>query len=149
MSIKRMAGVTLIELIVAMVIVGAALAGLVAVYNRANIASADPLLTQQMLAIGETMMEEILQKPFTVDAAPAPNRQFFNDVKDYDNYGPAPVTTVNGDAIDGLSHYRVAVKVDLVTIGGASQAAAQRVRVTVSTTHTADTIVLTGWKVSP
>ena len=60
---RRMAGVTLVELVVAMVIVGIALAGLVSVYNRASIASTDPLITQQMLAIGETMMEEVMLKP--------------------------------------------------------------------------------------
>ncbi|RYE70990.1 MAG: type II secretion system protein, partial [Oxalobacteraceae bacterium] len=95
MSIKRMAGTTLIELIVAIVIVGTALAGLVAAYNRANIASTDPLITQQMLAIAESMMEEVMQKPFVAQQNQA-GRLFFNDLMDYNGYGPVAVSNVNG-----------------------------------------------------
>ena len=44
----RRAGVTLIELIVALVIMGVALAGMVAVYTATTRASVDPVIVQQM-----------------------------------------------------------------------------------------------------
>ena len=47
----RVAGVTLIELIVTLVIVGAALAGMVAVFASTTRASVDPVVVQQMQAI--------------------------------------------------------------------------------------------------
>jgi MSHA pilin protein MshD len=58
----RSAGVTLVELIVALVIMGVALAGMVAVYASTTRASVDPVIVQQMQAIADNMMEEILLK---------------------------------------------------------------------------------------
>ena len=63
----RVAGVTLIELIVTLVIVGAALAGMVAVFASTTRASVDPVVVQQMQAIADNMMEEILLKPSALD----------------------------------------------------------------------------------
>lgn len=148
--LSRQAGVTLVELIVAMVIVSVALAGLMAVYNRASVASADPLVTQQMLAIAEAMMEEVLQKPFAIDATAVPSRAFYNDVRDYAAYGPVAVTDVNGGAIAGLGRYRVAVRVDQPALTGVAAAQVLRVRVTVTDPETKATdIVLTGWRTQP
>ena len=62
-KLRRSAGVTLVELIVALVIMGVALAGMVAVYTATTRASVDPVIVQQMQAIADNMMEEILMKP--------------------------------------------------------------------------------------
>jgi MSHA pilin protein MshD len=147
MSIKRMAGTTLIELIVAIVIVSTALAGLVAAYNRANTASADPLITQQQLAIAESMMEEVMQKPFAAQANQA-GRVFFNDVMDYNNYGPAAVTNVNGDAVPGLGRYTVQVLVNQPAITGVAAADALRIQVIVRAAG-AENLRLVGWRTRP
>ena len=147
MSIKRMAGTTLIELIVAIVIVGTALAGLVAAYNRANIASTDPLITQQMLAIAESMMEEVMQKPFVAQ----PNqtgRLFFNDLMDYNGYGPVAVSNVNGGAVPGLGRYTVQVQVNQQGITGVAAADAMRVQVIVRAPGAQD-LRLVGWRTRP
>ena len=154
MSNKRMAGVTLVELIIAIVIVGVALAGLVAAYNRANIASADPLITQQKLAIAEATMEEVMLKPFprATDIREAARPQF-NDTDDYQGYGPTAIVDVNGGAIAGLERYRVQVAVDqpgaggVPAIGGVPAGEARRIRVTV--TGPGEAIVLTGWRTKP
>src|SRR5688572_9824280 len=61
----RSLGVTLIELVVFIVIVGVAMAGLFAAFNTITAASADPQVRKQMLAIAESLMEEIQLKPFT------------------------------------------------------------------------------------
>ncbi len=58
-------GVTLVELIVFIVIVGVAMAGLFAAFNTITAASADPQVRKQVLAIAESLMEEIALKPFT------------------------------------------------------------------------------------
>lgn len=148
MSIKRMAGTTLIELIVAIVIVSTALAGLVAAYNRANTASADPLITQQQLAIAESMMEEVMQKPFVVAQQNQTGRLFFNDVRDYNNYGPAAVSNVNGDAVPGLGRYTVQVRVDQPAITGVAPADALRIEVIVRAAG-AENLRLVGWRTRP
>ena len=147
MSIKRMAGTTLIELIVAIVIVGTALAGLVAAYNRANIASTDPLITQQMLAIAESMMEEVMQKPFVAQQNQA-GRLFFNDLMDYNGYGPVAVSNVNGGAVPGLGRYTVQVQVNQQAITGVAAADAMRVQVIVRAPGAQD-LRLVGWRTRP
>ena len=147
MSIKRMAGTTLIELIVAIVIVGTALAGLVAAYNRANIASTDPLVTQQMLAIAESMMEEVMQKPFVAQPNQA-GRLFFNDLMDYNGYGPVAVSNVNGAPVPDLGRYTVQVQVSPQGLTGVAATDAMRVQVIVRAPGAQD-LRLVGWRTRP
>lgn len=148
---RRMAGVTLVELIVAIVIVGIALAGLVAAYTRASIASADPVVTQQMLAIAESMMEEVMLKPFASGdggSAPGATRAQYDDINDYANYTLQGVTDADGNAIAGLGRYQVSVTVaPLATdLPGVATGNARRINVMVS--HGSDSLTLSGWRTS-
>lgn len=156
MSSRRMAGVTLVELIIAIVIIAVALAGLVAAFTRANRASADPVVTQQMLAIAEGMMEEVLLKPFaiTADESASPARAEFNDVRDYDRiddaspgYASTGIRNIDGDPIAGLELYSVSVRVNGAALNGIPAADALRVTVTVG--HGGRQLSLTGWRTSP
>lgn len=61
----RARGVTLIELVVFIVIVGIALAAVFAAFNTITAASADPQVRKQILAIAESLMEEVQLRPFT------------------------------------------------------------------------------------
>ncbi len=65
-SEKRQRGLTLIELIVFIVIVSVALAGVLTVLNHTTRHSADPLVRKQALAIAEALLEEVMLQPFTV-----------------------------------------------------------------------------------
>jgi MSHA pilin protein MshD len=58
-------GISLIELIMFIVIIGVALAGVLLVMNRVTASSADPLVRKQALAIAESLLEEIELMPFT------------------------------------------------------------------------------------
>ena len=58
-------GATLIELIVFMIIVGVALAGVLTVFNVSVRSSADPAIRKQMLALAESLLEEVQSLPFT------------------------------------------------------------------------------------
>lgn len=62
---SRAVGVTLIELVVFIAIVGVAMAGLFAAFNTITAASADPQVRKQVLAIAESLMEEVSLMPFT------------------------------------------------------------------------------------
>ena len=70
-------GLSLIELVMFIAIVGAAIAGLLVVYNQAIRGSADPLVRKQAIAIAESLLGEVLAQPFTwcdpQDAANDPN----------------------------------------------------------------------------
>lgn len=58
-------GISLVELIMFIVIVGVALAGILLVMNVTTKGSADPLIHKQSLAIAESLLEEVELMPFT------------------------------------------------------------------------------------
>ena len=62
---RRQGGFTLIELIVFIVIVSVALAGVLTVLNQTARSSADPVIRKQALAVAEALLEEVMAKPFT------------------------------------------------------------------------------------
>lgn len=64
-SERRQAGLTLIELIMFIVIVGVGLAGVLTVLNVTTRHSADPLVRRQALAVAEAILEEAMLQPFT------------------------------------------------------------------------------------
>ena len=161
---RRSAGVTLVELIVALVIMGVALAGMVAVYTATTRASVDPVIVQQMQAIADNMMEEILMKPFAPPegstVTPASGRVNYDQVLDYDNYGNGltGIRDVEGNQIPGLERYTVLVKVEPAPLGGITNpdlAHPNVLRVTVTVAITGNDpsypapIVLTGWRTNP
>jgi len=64
-SRRRTAGLSLIELIVFMVIVSAAVVGVLGALGISTRSSADPMLNKQALAIAEAVLEEVQLMPFT------------------------------------------------------------------------------------
>lgn len=64
-SVRRSRGLSLVEQIMFIVIVGAAVAGVIGVIDVTTRSSADPMLHKQALAIAEAMMEEVRLQPFT------------------------------------------------------------------------------------
>lgn len=148
MSSKRMAGVTLVELVIAIVIISAALAGLVAAFTRASRASVDPLLTQQMVAIGESMLEEVMLKPFTDNGSSEVGRANYSDIWDFNNYpANSAVTDVAGNPIAGLERYSVTVRVTAVALDQVPQADGARISVTVRNGN--ESLTLNGWRTRP
>jgi MSHA pilin protein MshD len=61
----KQAGISLIELVMFIVIVGVAVVGVLAVMNITTKSSADPIVRKQALAIAESLLEEIELMPFT------------------------------------------------------------------------------------
>ncbi len=145
MSNKRQRGVTLVELIVAMVIVGVAVGGMIAAFNSSTASSVDPMLSKQMAAVAESMMEEILLKPYSgTDAA---NRADFTNVSNYKGYHSTGVFDATGNAVSGLEKYDVAVAIDAVQLTGMANQDALRIEVTVK--HGGDNFILRGWRTQP
>lgn len=146
---------TLIELIVALVIVGIALAGLMGVLARTSRASADPLVMQQKVAIAESMMGEIQQMPFAPEngTAVTPNvRSTYNDILDYNGYttGSNGIRNLDNTAVAGLGTYTVKVTVVptlLTNIAIANDVL--KITVTVTSSLDPDPVVLTGWRTNP
>ena len=66
---RRPRGFTLPEAILAIVVLGVGLAGLLLAFATVAKSSADPVLQQQMMAVAQELLEEIQLKPY----APAAN----------------------------------------------------------------------------
>ena len=157
----RSAGVTLVELVVALVIMGVALAAVVAVYASTTRASVDPVIVQQMQAIADNMMEEVLLKPYAPGPAPGAGaggaRVNFDDVRDYNGYGQAiqGIRDVEGNAMPGLERYTVLVTVTPTALTNIPNTDALQIVVRVSVNGSATNtslpapIVLTGWRTNP
>ena len=58
-------GFSLVELLIFIVVVSAALAGVLRIFNEATARSADPAERRQALAIAESLLEEVSLMPFT------------------------------------------------------------------------------------
>ena len=105
MSRQRVRGFTLIELILFMVVVAVALAGILQVMNVTVAASANPMVRKQAVALAESILEEILQKEFSdPDGVNGETtRATFDNVADYNGKTQAIFT----DWPAGLSAYQV------------------------------------------
>lgn len=137
-------GMSLIELVIAIVILGVGVAGVLAAFQQATRASADPLVRKQMLAIAEQMLEETMLRPYDTTTTPssACARTAFDRLGDYAAYAPAAVCDLAGNAIDELAGYTVAVSVDAeAALGGVPVR-----RIQVSVTHGGEALTLTSYR---
>lgn len=147
-ALLRQAGVTLVELIIAMVIIGISLTAVIHVFNLNSVASADPMATKQMRAVAEGLMDEIQKQRFAAQANDAPAgcaRDTFNDILDYNGYTQS-VCDVGGTDL-GLPGMTVAVTVTPAAAAlfpGVPAAAALQIQVTVA--KGADSFRLQGWR---
>lgn len=140
-------GFSLVEMIVAIVILGVGMAGLLLTFSTVSRHNADPVIAKQMLALAEELTEEVMLKPYSnavVNAAPSGcARDTYNDVSDYDNYATTgSVCDIEGTTIASLNGYSVAIDVTVSALGGI--AAAKKITVTVS--HGSDSIELVSWR---
>lgn len=147
-------GFTLIEMIIALVIIGIGVTGLLIAFSNNVRTSANPLISKQLVASAEEMMEEILLKPYASNgAAPTPgtftcgtagaNRSAFDDVRDYNGYQTTGICDISGVAVPGLNTYTVQVTASNI---GAWQGIANTLQVTVTVANGANSMTLTNWR---
>lgn len=158
-STARQRGLSLIELVIFMVVLSAALAGVLRVFIQATSASADPMLRRQALAIAESLMEEVQLMPLTfcdpddanVETAPssaacatsaeavgpeAGETRFttpqFDNVNDYNGYAMSGVVDITQTAVAGLAGYSASVTVAPAALNTISAGSGDALRITVS-----------------
>ena len=143
----RQAGFTLVEAILAIVILGVAFAGVMTVFQSSVKNSFDPVIRKQMRSVAEEMLEEIELKPFCGSSLPAAttsgcSRDGFYRVGDYNGYSTSnQICDIDGNALPALNNYSVAVSVAAGTLSGV---AADQITVTV--TYRTSTFTLIGWR---
>jgi MSHA pilin protein MshD len=145
---KQQTGATLIELIVSIVIISNALAGVLGIINLTVLHSADPIVQQQAIAIAESYIEEITALP-VVDPGGANaggNRAIFDNVNDYNGLNDNGVIDQDGNAIANLANYNVSIAIANRTINGLANM--REITVTVQRPGTAS-ISLVAYKAPP
>lgn len=126
-------GFTLVELIVAMLVMSIAMVGVLSVINYTTRHSADPVLRQQSIAIAEAYMEEITLKNYAdPDIDGEASRDLFDDVDDFNGLSDSGARDQNDAPIPGLESYSVNVSVISQNYGPAGlEVSALRINVTV------------------
>lgn len=139
-------GLTLVELIVAIVVLGVGLAGVLVAFQRTAVGSGSALVQQQLLAIAEGLLEEAQSRPFASVAGTGSGgcaRDGFNDIDDYNGYATSErICAIDGSEVATLAGYSVSVTVSAGTLAGV--ASAKRIQVTASSRS--DSLTLTGWR---
>lgn len=140
-------GFTLIELIVAIVVLAAGLAGIMLVFTQAVAKSTDPMLQQQAIALAEGYLDEILSKnnaPNCTAVDSSSPRAEKIAVADYNGLDESPPKDIQGNELGGLEGYRVQVSVNTGSLNGVNGC-----RVEVTVTHASDPgarAQLVGWR---
>jgi len=144
----RQGGLTLIELIMFIVIVGVGVTGVLSVMNVSARHGGDPMVRKQALAVAESLLEEILAHDFADPdgVEPEESRALYDDVSDYDGLTSAGIRDLTGAVIPALASYSASVSVDAGT-AWAGIPAGQVKRVTVTVTSSAgEVIALSGYR---
>lgn len=154
MNKRSSRGFTLIEVIIFIVVVGAGLAGILAVSTNAVKSSADPMVRKQAMALADSTLEEILQKdycdPDTVDTTTIPptcgantveaGRATMDDVDDYHNKTQTLFTDWPPSLLS--ASYTVAIAVE----APAALSGIPAKRITVTVTGGGHSISMTGYR---
>lgn len=142
-----MRGMSLVELIVAIVVISVALAGVMIVMVRNTGASADPMIWHQAVAIAEAYLEEALTKDFTDPDGTnvGETRASYDNVADY-NFTDVGARDQSGSLTSGLGSYTVQIQTAFEALNNIPAAGnAIRVQVTV-TMPTGDTVIVSGYR---
>lgn len=109
---------SLIELVVAIVVVAICMTGAFALVDATTRRSADPMLERQATSIAEAYLEEILQQAYldpddgTVCPAAEAQRGLFDNVCDYRDLTEVGARDQTGALVPGLENYRIAIAID-------------------------------------
>jgi MSHA pilin protein MshD len=133
-------GLSLVELLVFIVVVGIAVTGVLSVYSQNARTSADPVVRKQAAAVAESLLDEVLAKPYTycdtddanvetassaadcatmAETAMGPenpsetryaNLTPFDNVNDYNGFTMNPIADLSGNGV-GLGGYSATVQV--------------------------------------
>ncbi len=147
-------GASLIELIMFIVIVSVALAGILLVMNQTTRGSADPLVRKQALAAAYSLLEEVELQDFLpasgavgTPVTQANRATVYHLVGDYNNFNQnAGIHSLAGVApITGLEGYTAGVTVTAAALGDIPAASAVQIDVTV-TAPNGEAITATGYR---
>jgi prepilin-type N-terminal cleavage/methylation domain-containing protein len=141
---RAMRGMTLLELVIAITIIGIAVSSVLAALSTQATRSAEAMISEQANGIASAYLNEILQKNFL--NGPGNTRATFDGIGDYDSPAFKPVLDQWGTPVPGLGQFQVQVRVVNGNLNGLS-AANQVQLVNVTVTHPSGvSILLSGYR---
>jgi MSHA pilin protein MshD len=143
--VRRQRGVTLVELVIAIIIISVAVTGVLLVFSITVKSSADPVIVKQMNSVAEEMMEEIALKPFgKTSVVPAGcARKTYVGISDYNNYSsPSKICDIDGNTVLTGYSINVAVVPDAAGLPGVTDTK----RITITVTNGSQNITLVSWR---
>ena len=146
---RREKGFTLIELIVSIVVVSVAVAGVMGLLSDLSSRSGDLVIQEEATAVASAYLNEVLSRPFAdPDGTPSePSRSTYDDVSDYNGLVDVGARDQFNQPM-GLSQFTVAVQVSTPSAGALGAVAqSNMLRVDVTVTHpTGARVVLSGYR---
>jgi MSHA pilin protein MshD len=169
-------GLSLIELLVFIVVVGIAVTGVLSVFSLNARTSADPVVQKQALAIADSLLEEVLAKPYTycdtddanvetasstagcatmAETAMAPeagetrysNLTPYDNVNDYNGFAMTGIVDPSGNAVPDLNGYTASVQVQTPPVPLTNIPAGETLFVTVTVTGPGNhSVTLSGYR---
>ena len=143
----RQQGLTLIELILFIVIVGVALAGVLAAFDHATRHSADPLVRKQAIAVAESLLEELWATPYACPAGAScvpvttSNRTQPHQLSDYNGFTMAGIYAIDGTPIAHLANYTASIAVTPSALNGQAG-----MNISVAVSGGGESVTLEGWR---
>lgn len=131
---------SLIELVVAIVVVAICLTGAFALVDTTTRRSVDPMLERQATSIAEAYLEEIAQQAYrdpddgAICPGPEAQRALFDNVCDYQGLVETGARDQTGALVSGLESYHVSVSIDSNATLGALVGEADVLRIDVTVT---------------
>ena len=112
-SLARQAGVTLVELIVALTLATVVMGSIWSAWTLLSTRSADPLVARQQLAVAQSLLREIELQPLpgTAVAAATPGRTGYASISDYDGLVMSGISDIEGQVVPGLQSYGASISV--------------------------------------
>jgi MSHA pilin protein MshD len=144
---RQQAGVTLVELIVALTLAGVLMTTLWNAWSLLGRHGADPLVARQSLAIAQSLLREIELQPLPGDATAGatPGRTGYASITDYHGLTMNGITDVEGAAVPGLEGYGAGISVTPMGLAGVP--ATDGWWITVSVTGPGnEALVLASWR---
>jgi MSHA pilin protein MshD len=145
MSVRTLQrGMTLIELIVAIVIISISMISVLLLLSSQAMHSGDAMIQTQATHIADAYLSEVIQQQYSPQANPG-GRINFNDVDDYNGLNDAVATDRSGTPVPGLNAFSVRVTVVPMALGAVPSTDAKIINVTVL--HTSGiTVLATGYR---
>lgn len=131
-------GFTLVELVIAIVVISLALAGLMGGYSNLMVRSADPLIYQQAVQAANSLMAEVAGKSFPASPGTCTgaggDRDDYDDVCDFNGYSSSSISDIAGNDAN-LTGYSVSVAVSAAGTDLPGLAINDAVRIDLTVSH--------------